>query len=169
MKTEYQARGNGVKCQWTGDLSHVRENYRASDTQLWRRETETPEEAAMRRMDWLERRCKETVPMPNGDRRMSIPCGSTVSDCIDRTCPPPPATETRLEWDTLEPWKEVPVWVCDGVWIAGVSRDEFQNEDDRASLARLTGSFASRTPTAAIGATREAALRNLEEMRRTAK
>jgi len=160
MKTEYRVRtSNGVVCgPWTKDIGFFRENFRDACTNLWRRETETPEEAAVRRMAALEKSYEQGTD----ERRKSNECFSTFAD---RLSPPPAATECQVDWDTLEPVKEVPVWQgVNGVWVAGVEKDEFQREDDGASLGRLTGFFGNRIPTAAIGSTRENALRNLAEL-----
>ena len=77
----------------------------------------------------------------------------------DRLSPPPVATETQVDWDTLEPVKEVPVWnLLPWIWIAGVSESEYQSEPNGVTLKNLVyGTYA-------IGHTRESALRNLAEL-----
>ncbi len=159
MKTEYQSRKDGrpVHNQWTTDLQFVRENCRPNGAELFKRETETAEEAALRRENWLERE--------NIAGRIYIPKGESIRAHVDRKCPPPKPTEVRIDWDTLEPVKEVPVWFSDmkKVWAAGIDqRDWFKMEPMDMAHAITSGKVA-------IGPTREAALRNLEELRRAAK
>lgn len=167
MKTEYQSRtdgGNPLPGGWTTDLTFLRENYRRSLNTLWKRETETPEEADKRRLEWLEVFYKHFTNPPSSLAFKPKTHSETARQWIDQNCPPPPAIETQIDWDTLEPINNVPVWVCDGLWVAGVSKKEFQCEDYGISLGRLTGSFGTPIPTAAIGSTRENALRNLAEL-----
>jgi len=160
MKTEYQVTSVHLFHPWTNDLTHLRENYRKPGAKLFRREVETPEDAAVRRMAWLEMRCKETVPQPNGDRRMFVPCDLTISDAIDRHCPPPPIKEVQVDWDTLEPIKEVPVWfsTLKNVWAAGIDHTDWIRLEPMEMAQRITKGQV------AIGHTRESALRNLAEL-----
>ena len=153
MKTEYQARGPGIHVCWTTDLTYLRENFRRYGQTLWQRQTETPEEAAVRRMaaldnwqsDALDKRKPETV--------------EPVSSFADRLSPPPTATECQVDWDTLEPVKEVPVWQFPwGIWVAGVKEDQYLREENTVSLRRMAYGRS------AYGHTRESALRNLAEL-----
>jgi len=162
MKTEFQVRfPNSRPTEWITDVDHLRENARQLSTaQLWRRETETPEEAAVRRMDWMEKRAKDLMPWPDNCIKMTIPKGSTVSAEVDRLSPPPQPTETQVDWDTLEPIKEVPVWELPAhkIWISGVLAGTWHHEAMVQSFHRLIQGKC------AIGSTRENALRNYEEL-----
>ena len=162
MKIEYQARTGGGNPLgiWSADLELIRKSYRKSVNTLHRRECETPEEAAVRRMNWLEMRCKETKTMPSVERIVFVPCGSSVSAEIDRKCPPPPVEEVQVDWDTLEPVEEVPVWQTQwGKWIAGIAKEDWKIEADSGRYIYLCSG------NVAIGHTRESALRNLAELK----
>ena len=160
MKAEYQSRKDGrpVHNQWTTDLRFVRENCKPYGAELWRRETETPEEAAVRRLDWISNNLATFYATFYATKE-------PIAIIADRLCPPPNPTEIRICWDTLEPVKEVPVWFSDlkKVWAAGMEKDKW---------ICLTFSEMAQLITSgkvAIGATREAAIRNMEELRRAAK
>jgi len=152
MKTEYQARHPGDKGHgsWTDDLNFLKESFRADRLQLWRRETESPEEAAVRQINWLEK--------ANLAGNVFIPDRVSVIQQIDKCCPPPQATETQVDWDTGEPIKEVPVWQIGGVWLAG---QIIEYADKCSSWALWTLCTQGKL---AIGSTRENALRNLAEL-----
>lgn len=165
MKTEYMVKvpeGNLIT-EWTSDVQHLRENFRTAGATLWRHQSETAEEAAVRRMNFIEHSAAETIPQPNGDRIARIPCGSTVSAEIDRLCPPPATTEVQVDWDTLEPVRDVPAWDFLGVWVAGIEKESFDKKDDTDLVNLLLGTMKEVFPNAAIGPTRETALRNLAE------
>jgi len=163
---EYQARmPHGTPCgPWTTDFVFTQENHRFDGATLWCRQSETKEEAAVRRMaaldDWHDK---------DGVAQISVatPSGmETMSEFADRLCPPPPSTETQVDWDTLEPVPEVPVFdLGGGVWIAGVSASEWGVDADASSLKRLIGPIPDGLPTAAIGITAADALANLAKFK----
>lgn len=137
-------------------VDFCRKNYRTSGNTLWRRQSETAEEAAIRRMAALH-----IVP----DYR--IPAGmitpEQINTFLDGRIPPPATTEVQVDWDTLEPVPEIPVWEFEGIWIAGVYEREFLRESKIESFHRLVGNTVDQYPTVAVGPTRETALRNLAE------
>jgi len=152
MKTEYTARIVG-QFTHTGDIDFLRENYRKPGAKLFRRESEAPEEAAVRRMAALDN-WQASGYQP--DRSFGI----RLSTFADFLSPPPPVKEVEIDWDTLEPIKEVPVWENEaGVWTAGFGRSVWV---DFTIEQKLVHYCVNRT--AAIGHTRESALRNLAEM-----
>ena len=139
--------------EWTTDLGHLRENFRRNGNALWQRQTETPEEAAVRRMAALD-----GWKLDRRDTR--APNELTFGQFADRLSPPPAATECQVDWDTLEPVKEVPVWqwAKSGVWIAGQDYRQWVDEEGSESIdSLLWGRIAT-------GHTRESALRNLAEL-----
>lgn len=158
MKTEFQARlatGHQVSGPWTTDLKFILENYLRNGNTLWRRETETPEEAAVRRMTFLDK-----WKLDRKDHSRSEE-GETMSAFADRLSPPPAVTDCQVDWESLKPIKEVPVWQsASGVnchWFAGVSYREWSNYIQAEALSQLLNGRI------AIGHTRESALRNLAE------
>jgi hypothetical protein len=163
MKTEYQARfPNSRPTEWIKDVDYLRENARHLLTaQLWRRETETPEEAAVRQMAALGVYWEKAN---SGQCVAASYQGETIAQFADRLSPPPPTTETQIDWDTLEPIKEVPVHKMDnGLFIAGVDYCKFEEMGVYSLNVNLThGDFA-------IGSTRENALRNLRELQEAKK
>jgi len=160
MKTEYQPRGAVAGPVWSEDVQFLRENCRQSGVTLWRRETETPEEAAVRRWNWIESREKETRALPNGTKVLNSLPDWSFAQSIDKFCPPPPTTEVQVDWDSLEPVKEVPVWFSDlkKVWAAGIEKDRWICLPFSEMAHLITSGKV------AIGSTRENALRNLAEL-----
>jgi len=136
------------------DLKYLQENHRHPLATLWRRETETTEEAAVRRMAALDK-----WRLDKNDLR-GAHIGETMSSFADRLSPPPQPTETQVDWDTGEPIEEVPVWELPAhkVWISGVLAGTWHHETMVQSFHRLIQGKC------AIGSTRENALRNYEEL-----
>ena len=152
MKTEFKIKNGSLHMEWTTDLGHLRENFRRNGNALWQRQTETPEEAAVRRMAALD-----GWKLDRRDTR--APNELTFGQFADRLSPPPAATECQVDWDTLEPVKEVPVWQFPwGIWVAGVKEDQYLREENTVSLRRMAYGRS------AYGHTRESALRNLQEL-----
>jgi len=159
MKTEYQARGHGIICRWISDAAWVRENLRSDDATLWRRQSETPEEKAVRRMFALEQWEANGCPVCR-------PLGERLNAFADRLCPPPPTTEVQVGWDSLEPVEEISVWESfDGtLWIAGKSKEQWFASDPERNFESLLGEFGT-PPTVAIGISRQDALDNLAKFK----
>jgi len=160
MKTEYQARNKAghYRTEWTPDATHLRNNCRITpaDT-LWRRQSETEPEAAVRRMAALDKWWRDK------DSPMRLHYESdTPATFADRLSPPPTATETQVDWETLEPVKDVPVWSWASFWVAGIDEPTWSNTGDgRINLEWICKGHA------AIGHTRESALRNLAELQQS--
>lgn len=154
MKTEYQVRfQNAGPTEWIADFDLLRKSARHIPTgKLWRRQTETTEEAAVRRMAALDKWHKG--PSIGFCREVE-----TMSEFADRLSPPPAATETQVDWDTLEPVKEVPVWkFVGGQWLAGIQMEKWHG------IRQVDVYKYMRDAEFAIGHTRESALRNLAEL-----
>lgn len=160
MKTEYQVRFHTISpTEWITDVDLLRKSARPISTaRLWRRQTETTEEAAVRRMAALDKWHKG--PSIGFCREVE-----TMSEFADRLSPPPAATETQVDWDTLEPVKEVPVWQSRWgyIWYAGITKDDLHKLTNGEAFAKVTGEGKD-PPIFAIGHTRESALRNLAEL-----
>lgn len=153
MKTEYKIKAGTQSGEWTTDIQFLRENYRRDGNTLWRRETETPEEAAVRRWSVVEKYERQEVE----SRRFL----EALHNWTDRLSPPPTATECQVDWDTLEPVEEVPVWqfsFAPFLWVAGVDSKTYHKETDTETLNRMAYGKS------AYGHTRESALRNLAEL-----
>jgi len=153
MKTEYQVNSVHLFHPWTTDLTHLRENYRKPGAKLFRREVETDGDAAVRRMAWVSIHPCKLAHLVNNIAKPAL-------ELIDEQSPPPPVKEVQVDWDTLEPIEEVPVWQFSKSqnWIAGADLNKWEREGFSTSIQRLVSG------TAAIGHTRESALRNLAEM-----
>ena len=157
MKTEYQVR-NEDKTEWTDDIQHLRENCRTNGATLWRHQSETEEEANKRRLDFLDTFFSEPSTKEGCDK-YAIGWGEPIRSYCDRLCPPPATTEVQVDWDTLEPVPEVFVEFLggSGLYIAR-GREPWPNLGSyERCLQRLCYGEA------AIGPTRETALRNLAE------
>lgn len=154
MKTLFQCRLHPDRSLWTDDVQHLRENYRITGATLWRREFETDEEAAVRRMNWLNNSVS-----PQGVAVFRADVDKSFAETIDRKCPPPATTEVQVDWDTLEPVPVIHTMAMEnGLWIAGIRQSDF--EDLSISQVNIMLTHGN----AAIGPTRETALRNLAEM-----
>jgi len=159
MKTEYQVRADWITRGWADDLDYILENYRKPGVKLFRREVETPEEAAVRRMAALDKNWDRIRGGSFGSGQFS---NESMSEFADRLSPPPARNERQVDWDTLEPIEEAPVWQFDHapfLWVAGIAKPEYYRQTSGDFVTKLTY-----LASASIGHTRESALRNFQEL-----
>jgi hypothetical protein len=162
MKTHYEVRDEGRTYQFAGvGGKEAALNYRSrtANPTLWQVERESDEEAAVRRMGWLEKELRD------GKSFQFESFGVSFAEYVDKHCPPPAPKETQLDWNTGEPIETIEAKRSpSGLWFAfSMSHNEWLKLDDSESFYAVNGGRA------ATGPTQQAAIANLRAIRASLK